>query len=560
MATLAVRLNELASANEQGLLNDDEYRLLRQNVFERYATLGGGAGGMSSVVLAEPLKPATVNLAQPKARKISRRPSEVSFSTTPSNVHPEATLKKSKPHFFSSIIHRATSPLKTPSGSPPALSVSRSLSLSSSSSHASAKKFSNTIRSTSSSRISSEITSSQSVSVPNQRHLLSTPTSPTRTNIASHSSPPKSFRNPLQSNTSAQASSTSFSGALSAYDIFEDGGLFTTADIRQAIVDLDQDAKRVVQAFDEMEESAVRRTEFARLEETSSRRTISPLISSTAHLPLPNNLHYQPRSNSAASALSRTKSTTSLASSNNIHTSPTGPTLRKKGSMSSLASSLFSLKTRPSMPSFHSTPSSVPMKSRSRSDSVASTSSVDGYGYQTSSYSDRAAQQHSFSVSSLSSSKLIPSRRGMSRPSLTMPSTESLSGSRRPSTSTSGGRLSTNTSHGYGYSATLSRSTASVSRSGLGSGSVHWGEDSAEPVPARSGRSTRRTPGGKQGHGQSGREEDSDGVERGGVVTNEILQIRKRRKDVIGRYESRREYLKARLRGAELHERVLKGR
>ncbi|KAF8630910.1 hypothetical protein AX17_005268 [Amanita inopinata Kibby_2008] len=37
-ATLAQKLNELALANSEGLLNDDEYRLLRQNLFERFST------------------------------------------------------------------------------------------------------------------------------------------------------------------------------------------------------------------------------------------------------------------------------------------------------------------------------------------------------------------------------------------------------------------------------------------------------------------------------------------------------------------------------------------
>lgn len=36
--TLAQRLDELAAANSEGLLNDDEYRLLRQNLFERFAS------------------------------------------------------------------------------------------------------------------------------------------------------------------------------------------------------------------------------------------------------------------------------------------------------------------------------------------------------------------------------------------------------------------------------------------------------------------------------------------------------------------------------------------
>ncbi|KAF8635990.1 hypothetical protein AX15_000152 [Amanita polypyramis BW_CC] len=36
--SLAQKLNELATANLEGLLNDDEYRLLRQNLFERFAS------------------------------------------------------------------------------------------------------------------------------------------------------------------------------------------------------------------------------------------------------------------------------------------------------------------------------------------------------------------------------------------------------------------------------------------------------------------------------------------------------------------------------------------
>lgn len=41
---------------------------------------------------------------------------------------------------------------------------------------------------------------------------------------------------------------------------------------------------------------------------------------------------------------------------------------------------------------------------------------------------------------------------------------------------------------------------------------------------------------------------------------SEIHQIQQRKRDVMKRYEARVEYLRARLRGAELHERVVKGR
>jgi hypothetical protein len=39
--TLAERLQDLAVANDEGLIDDEEYRVLRQNLFEKYA---GGTG------------------------------------------------------------------------------------------------------------------------------------------------------------------------------------------------------------------------------------------------------------------------------------------------------------------------------------------------------------------------------------------------------------------------------------------------------------------------------------------------------------------------------------
>ncbi|KAG2010119.1 hypothetical protein CC2G_012963 [Coprinopsis cinerea AmutBmut pab1-1] len=61
--TLAHRLNELAVANAEGLLNDDEYRLLRQSLFERFANA-------SVVPQEEPIVPA----ARPRPRKSNVNP------------------------------------------------------------------------------------------------------------------------------------------------------------------------------------------------------------------------------------------------------------------------------------------------------------------------------------------------------------------------------------------------------------------------------------------------------------------------------------------------------
>ncbi|KAJ7175713.1 hypothetical protein C8R46DRAFT_67181 [Mycena filopes] len=61
--TLAQRLNELAVANSEGLLNDDEYRLLRQDLFQRFAST-------TSVV---PTETPVVPLAPPHKSKTARQ-------------------------------------------------------------------------------------------------------------------------------------------------------------------------------------------------------------------------------------------------------------------------------------------------------------------------------------------------------------------------------------------------------------------------------------------------------------------------------------------------------
>lgn len=41
-------------------------------------------------------------------------------------------------------------------------------------------------------------------------------------------------------------------------------------------------------------------------------------------------------------------------------------------------------------------------------------------------------------------------------------------------------------------------------------------------------------------------------------IDSDMANIQKRKADVMGRYEARLEYLRARLKGAELHEKLLK--
>ncbi|KAG8852787.1 hypothetical protein FRB91_005919 [Serendipita sp. 411] len=59
--TLAQRLDELATANADGLLSDDEYRILRQNLFERFG----------SVAAQIPAEQSPISLPSPLGRKAS---------------------------------------------------------------------------------------------------------------------------------------------------------------------------------------------------------------------------------------------------------------------------------------------------------------------------------------------------------------------------------------------------------------------------------------------------------------------------------------------------------
>lgn len=91
--TLAQRLGELATANEQGLLDDDEYRLLRANLFERFANA-------STVPSEAPIVRLSVS-----AHQNSHIPSPSIHNSRPASVQSKASIVST----FSGLLRKVSS-------------------------------------------------------------------------------------------------------------------------------------------------------------------------------------------------------------------------------------------------------------------------------------------------------------------------------------------------------------------------------------------------------------------------------------------------------------------
>ncbi|KAK7682433.1 hypothetical protein QCA50_014638 [Cerrena zonata] len=100
--TLAQRLQELATANADGLLNDDEYRLLRQDLFDR---LAGGSAIPQEAPVVPVHNPAIIDPG-PSRHSHSR---QTSFYDTQSTRASSTTSKRSLSSTVTGLLKRATS-------------------------------------------------------------------------------------------------------------------------------------------------------------------------------------------------------------------------------------------------------------------------------------------------------------------------------------------------------------------------------------------------------------------------------------------------------------------
>ncbi|KAG6831952.1 hypothetical protein H0H92_006553 [Tricholoma furcatifolium] len=241
--TLAQRLNELAAANSQGLLNDDEYRLLRQNLFERFAT--------SATV---PTETPVVPVSKPRPRGTPASPQEIKLRPLSNfqvevNRSPSIRSKNSMTSGVANFLRRATS-RRTPAGSNDFSDTSSVFSSGSKTSifkRALSKKSSASSVRTTTSRTQADTISISSRTVDSLPDHSHPPVSISRSNasIRRLATPPSSFPSRLPGEG---ARTSSFNA-----DMLDDEHLETTAEIRQQILTVEAEARRLMDAFNGLE-------------------------------------------------------------------------------------------------------------------------------------------------------------------------------------------------------------------------------------------------------------------------------------------------------------------
>ncbi|KAJ7104054.1 hypothetical protein B0H15DRAFT_808268 [Mycena belliarum] len=438
LPNLATQLNDLAVANQDGLLNDDEYRLLRQNLFERYS----GGVEILSVSSTPVLKPVLRPVAA-KAPSSRRKHVELVEQT------PLRPTVRSKTSGVAGFFRKATGRKLT--GSPPInvikLSLPRLFSRKAEPPPPSDTDSSVTRSSSFSRKASSgDLESRPPESLPASPTLpKAEPTSPTHSNLE----PP--LQSPLRSAVARSRHDVIPGGSN---DTFDDENLQTSDAIRKAIAAVEAEGRRLVAAFNDLETSAAIRY----------------------------SQEHQPRHRSGSSSALRRPAATPL-------TTPSGN--------SSYASS----KQRPPS-NAHSDVQSI------RSNSSLRTSKSIG------ALSQSTPPQSSSAWSALSPRRLPSLRHKGSLTSVSSQGTGSFLGARAATG--------------------LSRSASAASRS--------TGHLPLPLAPASSGGTMMEllncTPMGEGGE--------------------ELAEVRRRRAEMTGRCEARLEYLRAKLKGAELHEKLLK--
>ncbi|KAH9942900.1 hypothetical protein B0H21DRAFT_508525 [Amylocystis lapponica] len=249
--TLAQRLNELATANSEGLLSDDEYRLLRQNLFERFAS--------GSAV------PAETPLVRMTGPGLSASDSRTSFNASherhpssqfyvQSSRTPSLSSKRSFTTTVTSLLRRATS--KRVTSAPPEFS-SDTISVYSTASTAPRGSISRPL----SKRPSDSSIQSRVQQTNRRRELSAEDADPGRRSTArnrirsSHSAPPSSFHG---ASVGLEPDIDSYTH-ISADLLPSDETVESVQDIRHQIELVEAEGRRLLDAFNGLELSTLTR-------------------------------------------------------------------------------------------------------------------------------------------------------------------------------------------------------------------------------------------------------------------------------------------------------------
>ncbi|KAI0078210.1 hypothetical protein K474DRAFT_1660641 [Panus rudis PR-1116 ss-1] len=439
--TLAQRLQELATANAEGLLNDDEYRLLRQDLFDRLA-------GGSTVPAEAPLVPIAARNDHPPRH--SRQSSQFD---TQSSLAPSIQSKRSISSSVTGLLKRATSKRRTSSGADS--QRSETASVYSTSSHSRglfprllSRQPSNVSLQPENHRLSRADPSTSTLVDPGVSHSPKQRTSSLARSSARslrNAPPPSAFQGKFAAAEQSYTATAPIDGSQ------DDEMLLTSADIRREIEAVEAESKRLLDAFNGLELSTLVRRQ--------KRGPTSPLSVTP----------------------SETGSQSRLA-----------PDDRMPRRMASDMDAI----------SIHS--------NNSRRTTVSTHRPTDNRNRRTASHTGTVSQTSSLYRQNSVSTMSIHSRAG---PTLPPPS---------PLVSRSFGRLKA----GSSSSVNLARSVGHLPLATVAEG----------PDKART----------------------STSYETEGVGEDEMNDIRRRKAEVTARYEARIEYLRARLKGAELREKLLK--
>ncbi|KAF7336697.1 hypothetical protein MVEN_02104700 [Mycena venus] len=280
---LAAQLNDLAIANSDGLLNDDEYRLLRQNLFERYA------GGVE--ILSVSTSTIGKHPSAPRRKHVELVEQPIPRHT----VAPSLTPSRSRISGVAGLLRRATGRSKSASPAPstapiklsliprmfskkPDDSVSSDTDSSSGTRHSSSRSFSRKGSSGDFDLPSTPRTKPRGLASP-----VGSPTIP-KADPSVPSSPFRATFDPAPRSPSRSAFATSTTPSKfdvipgGSHDIFDDDNLSTAEAIRKAIAIVEAEGQRLVAAFNDLETSAVirYRREHPQRQRSGSRNTPSP--------------------------------------------------------------------------------------------------------------------------------------------------------------------------------------------------------------------------------------------------------------------------------------------